>query len=221
MTHEAVEEGWSFTEDDDQRNQPLVDDKTRPCHLNSGIDVHIFKVKKAVKMKHISLRLVDAHLYAIGAHPMLLEQTKLQKLLRGKGLQEHVELLIDNKLLKCVSDGGPNPTRIRNGRSIHCAYSALQYITRADYQISDSRYAFNTRIHRNLVSYVKKKFFNKSYLSRVLRMAHGVPCEVSASACTQTHTSSGTYSSYIVYACFACMSTHTCTYMYIGAHTHT
>ena len=66
-------------------------------------------------------------------------------------------------------------------------FTGMQYITRADYQINDSRYAFNTRIHRNLVSYVKQKFFNKPYLGRMLTVVHGVRFQVSAYACIHTH----------------------------------
>jgi hypothetical protein len=127
MTHEAEEEGWHFTEDDDQRSQLLVDDETLACNLKSGIRVKLksgirvklksgirvklFEANNAVKMKRISLRLVDAHLHAICVHPTQLSQQILEAFLRGKGLQEHVKHVVDEKLLKCVSDGGPNPTQ--------------------------------------------------------------------------------------------------------------
>jgi hypothetical protein len=238
MTHEAEEEGWHFTEDDDQRSQLLVDDKTLACHLKCGILVNLFKSSKAVKMKRISLRLIDAHLHRIRAHPTQLSKPELQALLRGKGRQKHVKDVVDNKLLKCVPEG-PNPTRIRTGRSIHCAYSALQYITRADFQINDSRYEFNTRIYRNLLQYVKKKFFNKPYLCRVLTAVHDVQFEVSASACAHAniHTNmQGMCFRYVhllfipcclCFLCVFCMREHlfhkrtwTHTHMYIHTHIH-
>jgi hypothetical protein len=167
MIHAAAAVAWRFTADDDKRCLLLVDHKdTSTEELRRGVSIKLFQAHMARPLARVSLQLIDTHLHRVQAHPTQLPSEDLDSFIQGKGVRKHVAKVVREKLLQC-EPVGPNPTRLRGGKFTHCAYSALQYITRLDVEIADTQHHFNTHIFNNLVVYVKKKFFNRAYLERV------------------------------------------------------
>ena len=100
MIHEGLEDGWKFSSADVKRLQLL--NKTDE-QLKQGIQVKLFQAHRATPMPRISLRLLEAHLHVIKAHPTQPEKGMLQQLVQKS---ECARMYLLNVYILHVQSGG-------------------------------------------------------------------------------------------------------------------
>ena len=107
------------------------------------------------------------HLQRVKAHPVQETPEQIETFVRGTGVKKHVTDIVKNRLLKPHSKL-LNPPKRSKGTPYSTTYTVLQYITRTDLKIKDSRHKFDGEIQKHLVKFIKDTFFNKAYLKKVL-----------------------------------------------------
>ena len=157
--------------DPDFRKKMMFADDQHPRSKawDQAICVNIFASGHHHDINIITMAQLDHDMYSCGIHPLQQTRTILQRLHKRKGVLKHVQDIVSHKLLLCVPDG-PNPVKIGNGKAWSKKYSALQYVTRQDFNLKHNQYNFNSNIKRLLEAYIKTTFFNKTYISGVLKL---------------------------------------------------
>ena len=139
---------------------------------DQSISVNIFECGHEEDMQLLTLAQLDADMYACGVHPTQLTQTQLQSLMNRHGVHDHVKKMVSGKLLLPMPVG-PNPVKPRGNKAWCKKYSALQYVARRDLSQRDQNHHFNSNIRKLLEQYIKRTFFNESYIQRVLKKVYG------------------------------------------------